>query len=299
MGACRRLRALHSAFVFAALWLGVTAAHAAPALDFPPECGTPADFERELEQRLGSDADVSSVLVSISQGPTGYHLRVQIGRELRELDDPSCSELFRASVVVAVAMLMHDREPPPKSAPPPPPKKPKSPYPLFTVTAGAGVSVGTLPKPVFALELEGESLWQRFGVALNLRYLSPTEKLLATKQGADLSAFSGGVAGIFRPSRLWQARLGFAAQRLAAHGVRIAHNADDTAWAAGPTLGLGLIPLQSGLFWAGLGAEGQLNAIRGRFEILNYSGMLSDSPQTVFQVPWLAGSAFVRLGLAW
>jgi hypothetical protein len=286
--------------VFAALWLGVTAAHATPALDFPPECGTPADFERELKQRLGSDADVSSVLASISQGPTRYHLRVQIGHELRELDDASCSELFRASVVVAVAMLMHDREPPPKPAPPPPPPtKPKSPYPLFTVTAGAGVSVGTLPKPVFALELEGESLWQRFGVALNLRHLSPTQKLLATKQGADLSAFSGGVAGIFRPSRRWEARLGFAAQRLAAHGVGSAHNADDTAWAAGPTLGLGFVPLQSGFFWAGFGAEGQLNAIRGRFEIRNYSGMLSDSPQPVFQVPWLAGSAFVRLGLAW
>jgi len=101
---------------------------------------------------------------------------------------------------------------------------------------GAGVSVGTLPKPVFALQLEGETLWQRLGVAFNVRYFSPTQKLLPSAQGADLRALGAGVAGIFRPSPLWEARLGFAAQRLSAHGVGSAHNADDTAWAAGPTL---------------------------------------------------------------
>ena len=298
MGACRRLRALGCAFACAWLWLGVSTAHAVPALDFPADCGTRADFERELKQRLGDDAQVGSVLVSISQGPHGYHLRVQIGSELRELDDASCAELFRASVVVAVAMLMHDEQAPPPP-PPPPAAKPKPLYPLFGVTAGAGVSLGTLPKPVLTLELEGETLWQRLGVAFNVRYFAPTEKLLKSSQGADLKALGVGVAGIFRPSQLWQARLGFAVQRLSAHGVGSAHNADDTAWAAGPTLGLGFIPLQSRSFWAGVGAEGELNAVRGRFEIRNYSGMLSAPPQLVFQVPWLAGSAFVRLGLVW
>lgn len=299
MGACRRLRTLRDAFALLTLWLGITPAHAAPAAELPAECGTRSDFERELKQRLGDDAPVNTVLVTISEGPGRYHLRVQIADEVRELDDASCAELFRASVVVAVAMLLHGRSPPAPAAPPPPPPPRPREYPLFTATAGAGVAVGTLPRPVLALELEGETLWQRLGVALHLRYLSPTEKLLESGQGADLSALGAGVAGIFRPSPLWQARLGFAAQRLAAHGKGSAHNTDDTAWAAGPTLGLSLVPFRSRPFWAGIGAEGQLNAIRGRFEIRNYSKMLSAPPQPVFQVPWLAGSAFVRLGLVW
>jgi hypothetical protein len=102
-----------------------------------------------------------------------------------------------------------------------------------------------------------------------------------------------------RPSRFWQARLGFAAQRLSGSGVHIASTQDSSVWAAGPTLGLGWYPVQRGAFWAGLGAEGQLNAIRGHFEILNYSKMLSEKPHELYAVPWLAGSAFVRLGVVW
>jgi hypothetical protein len=65
----------------------------------------------------------------------------------------------------------------------------------------------------------------------------------------------------------------------------------------GPTLGLGFVAFQTPALWLGLGAEGQLNALRGRFQILNYSGELSSEPQDVFVSPWLAASGFVRCGL--
>lgn len=154
MGPCRRLCALSAALT---LSLGVGRAHAASD-DIPSDCGSRADFERELRQRLGSDTPLSDVHVSITPGAPGekpYHLRVQIGHELRELDDASCSELFRASVVVAVAVLMHAREAAKQAPPPaPPPPAPPREYPRFTLTGGAGASVGTLPKPVLAFELE-------------------------------------------------------------------------------------------------------------------------------------------------
>jgi hypothetical protein len=160
--------------------------------------------------------------------------------------------------------------------------------------------VGTLPDPVLALELESKALWRYFGASAHLRYLLPSEKLTSTNRGVELRALGAGLSGIFRPSRWWEARLGFAAQRLNGQGSgSIAKQGTDSAWAAGPTLGLAFVPLQAGRFWAGAGAEGQLNAVRGRFEILNYYQPLSDDSLVVYQVPWLAGSAFVRLGLVW
>lgn len=297
MGLGRRHGALSAALAFSLCALSARAHN----VEVPSECGTPEDFERELRQRLGDDAPVSSVRVSIAPGSKGYHLRVKIGSELRELDDASCSELFRASIVVAVSVLMRAREAKAHEEQPPPAPVPSAPreYPKLTLTGGAGASVGTLPQPVLAFELEGQSLWRRWGIALNGRYLLPAEKLEANGQGATLSAWGVGVAGILRPSRYWQARLGFAAQRLSGSGVHIASTHDSSVWAAGPTLGLGWYPLQRGAFWAGLGAEGQLNAVRGKFEILNYSKMLSNEPHVLYPVPWLAGSAFVRLGMVW
>lgn len=296
-----RLRVSVLAFISTLLGVSIANTRAATTPAIPPECGTRAAFDAELSQRLGDDAQASLVQVSITQASQRFHLRVQIGNEVRELDDPSCTELFRAAVVVAVAMLLHE---PPKSveAPPLPPTKPSPPreYPRFSVGAGAGINVGTLPHPVLALELEGKAFWQYLGVSMNVRYLFPTTKLDEQQKGVELQALGAGVAGLFRPSRLWEARLGFAAQRLSGHGAgSITKTHDDTVWAAGPTLGLAFIPIQQRLFWAGLGAEGQLNALRGNFQILHYSQNVTDPPNEIYRVPWIAGSAFVRLGLVW
>ncbi len=286
-------------FVFALAMCGGPVAHA--ATDIPAECGTRAAFDSELFNRLGADAPASSVQVSITEAAHHFHLRVQIHDEVRELDDPSCTELFRASVVVAVAMLMH--EPVKREAPspaPPPPAAPRREYPLLSVGAGAGLAFGTVPKPVLAFELEGKALWQRFGVGANLRYLLPALKIDVVGKHLNVRALGAGVTGVFRPSRLWEARLGFAAQRLSGEGgAGIAKPESDSVWAAGPTLGLGFVPIQTKSFGAGLGAEGQLNAVRGRLQIHHYSQDLTRTPHDIYQVPWLAGSAFVRLGLVW
>ncbi|HYQ15125.1 MAG TPA: hypothetical protein VEQ58_05200 [Polyangiaceae bacterium] len=278
------------------LAFGVSTAQASGEPDIPLECGNRAAFEQQLRQRLGRDAPLSDVQVVITRAPGRAHLRVRLGADVRELDDPSCTELFRAAVVVAVAML--DHEPPPASAAPSSDRAPRS-YPRLSLGAGVGVHVGTLPKPVLALELETKALWRHFGAAAAVRYSLPADKTVGDK-GVELRALGVAVNGIFRPSPWWEARLGFAAQRLAGSGTgTIAQPGSDSAWAAGPTLGLALLPLQTKRFWAGLGAEGQLNAVRGRFQILHYYRPASEDPYVVYPVPWLAGSAFVRFGLVW
>jgi hypothetical protein len=299
MGARGRRRAVSS--VLALMWLTLITpkVRAQTANDIPPDCGTRAAFDAELRERLGADAPVESVHVSIGARGHGHHLRVAIGAEVRELDDDSCSELFRAAVVVAVAMLMRDRTPPqapPLQAPPPPSGPHRTERPRFTLGAGAGVNVGTLPRPAPSFELEAQALWRQWGAALGARYLLRTKELVDDARGATLQAAGGHAALIFRPSPAWQARLGFAAQLLLGDGQGSAKPQSAQVWAAGPTLGLGFVPYESGPLWLGLGAEGQLNAVRGEFKILNYNRGLDHA---VHSVPWLAGSAFVRFGLVW
>lgn len=301
MGRLRRARASCCAL---ALALPCSLAFALPARaqsppHIPSECGSRAGFDAELKKRLGDDAPVESVQVALEQRPSGFHLRVQIGTEVRELDDEDCAELLRAAVVVAVAMLLHEHEPPqsPSQQEPPPPAPAVSSHqrPLFALAAGAGVCAGTLPPPVLGLELEAKALWRRFGVGLALRYLSRGERRDDQGRGVRLQALGVGAVGIFRPSSAWEARLGFAAQHLFGEGfgenVPTFTSRPGSAWAAGPTLGLGFTLFEESPFWVGLGAEGQLNVVRGNFQIRNYS-------ENIYDVPWLAGSAFVRFGLS-
>jgi hypothetical protein len=148
---------------------------------------------------------------------------------------------------------------------------------------------------VLGLELESKLLFRHWGLGLTLRYLTPGERRDANDRGVRLQAVSARLLGLFRPSRSWEARAGFATQYLFGEGfgegVPTFESRPGAAWAAGPTLGLAFIPLDRPPFWAGLGAEGQLNVVRGNFQIRNYSA-------NVYDVPWLAGSAFVRLGLS-
>jgi hypothetical protein len=298
MGVCRRSRVRSSVVALGVFTLGIARAHA-QSQDIPAECGTRAAFDSELKKRLGDSAPTDAVHVSITPVAGRYHLRVQIAGELRELDDASCTELFRASVVVAVAMLLHDDQQHHAAPPPAPPPIPRV-YPRFAVGAGAGLSVGTLPSPVLALELESKALWRLWGVSANVRYLAPAERIDKADKGVKLQALGAGIAGIFRPSRLWEARLGFAAQRLSGEGTgSITKTQVDSAWAAGPTLGLAFIPIQLRPFWAGVGAEGQLNAVRGNFQILHYSRDVSTPSSVIYTVPPAAGAAFLRFGLVW
>ncbi len=316
-------RARGSALGLAALTFALSSPVRAAAADIPPECGTRAAFDAVLSERLGSGAAVDAVQLRLEPRDERFHLRVQIGNDVRELDDPSCRELMRAAVVVALAMLMRDQPQPavepapapraepapapraepapaPRAEPAPaaPPRSARPTYPLLAIAAGAGVVAGSLPKPVLGLELESKLLWQRFGVAFDLRYLSSAEERDAADKGVQIQGFGFGALGVFRPAARWEARLGLSAQRLSGIGRgRIAERREDVSWSLGPTLGLGFLVVEARPFWLGLGAEGQFNALTARFQIRNYSQEISDDPQNMFVSPWLSASGFVRFGL--
>jgi hypothetical protein len=291
MGAARRTRAAAIALALAA-----SPAAATPDAPIPPECGSRAAFESELHQRLGSDTPLDGVHVEITPTPPHYNLRVKVGSELRELDDESCTELFRASIVIAMSLLLHDESEPEPVAPtesePSSDAHEGSPRPRFTLGAGIGINAGILPSPVAAFELESKALWPQWGLSLGVRYLPSAETPASQERGVRLRALGAHLGGIYRPARPWEARLGFGAQRLTGEGIGTADPQQGAAWVGGPTLGASFIPFESELLWAGLGAEGQLNLIRGKFEILNYNG-------DVYDVALFSGSAFVRLGLIW
>jgi hypothetical protein len=297
MGACFRPRACLSALGLAALSLVASRALANPDGPIPSQCGTRDTFDAQLRERLGPSARVEDVQVTIAPRGERFHLRVQIGADVRELEDEDCVELLRAAVVVALAVLMRTE---PAAAPPPPAVPPPAgpTYPRLTVAAAGGFTLGSLPKPVLALGLESKLMWQHFGVALDLRYLAPAEKRDENDKGVRLYGLGAGAAFFVRPAPRWDARLGFAAQRLTGVGTgRITVPQDDVSWTAGPTLGLGFTVFEARPFWLGLGAEGQLHVLRARFQIRNYSREISDQSKDIFVSPWLAASGFVRLGL--
>ncbi len=233
------------------------------------------------------------------QSPGAFRLRVRIGGELRELEDENCRSLFRAALVVALAMLVPEVERRGSrtggasrgGAENARVGSPRLALPRWTLGAGVGANFETLPSAVLALELEAKLLWPNVGVALAGRYLAPGQTLDSAKRGVKVQAFGAGFAAIWRPSALWETRAGFAAQRLLGQGLGGPSPRSGAAWAGGPTLGLGFLPLTSARFWAGLGAEAQLNLLRGRFEILDY--------REVFRVPGMGGSVFLRTGTVW
>jgi len=278
-----------------ACWLAVLPAHASISAQIPVECGSLAEFEHELEARLGSVTDPEATRVTLTPELAGYQLVVEAAGQRRELHDSSCQELLRAAVVITLALLEPNHEEPPVPAAElvPPPKAvvkvAGSASPKIGLSADGGIHFGTLPDATLLLELETQLKWTRFGLAAGLRYLLPTQNRDDAGRGARVDAMGATVAALFEPWHGLQARLGLATYRLSATGLGSAESRDGAAWELAPTLGASFTPLESPPFWTSVGVEGQLNLIRPSFEILKYD--------EVFRVPTLSGSALARAGV--
>jgi hypothetical protein len=95
--------------------------------------------------------------------------------------------------------------------------------------------------------------------------------------------------GTFEPWARVQGRLGFVGYRLSGVGLGSVKGTTDSAWELGPTVGASFTPFVLGPFWTNVAAEAQLNLLRAHFDISDYG--------TVFRVPWLSGSLFLRGGV--
>ncbi len=285
----------------AAYWLFALPAGAAISAQIPEECGSLSEFEGELERRLGNVSAPEATRVTLTPEVSGYRLVVEAGNQRRELHDPSCQELLRAAVVIALALLDPKREeatppaPEPERPAPPAPARPASPNrsshsrPKFALGAGVGLHLGTLPQATLMLELDSQLKWARFGVAAGFRYLLPTSTVDENLRGARIGAAGAYLAGLFEPWQRVQTRLGIATYRLSATGVGSVDTRDGSAWEVAPTLGASFTPFERPPFWTSVGLEGQLNLIRPSFEIRSYN--------EVFHVPLLSGSALARAGV--
>ena len=245
--------------------------------DIPPECGTRAAFDAELSERLGDDA------------PTEHRARLdhaslrvastcacRSATSCASSTTTSCTELFRAAVVVAVAMLLHEPRQARRSA---------------AAAARPAVAAARVPAlqrrcrrrsqrrhvaaPSAGARARGQSLLAIPGGERE-RAL-PFAHRQARRQRARASSckrWAPASRGSFRPSRRWEARLGFAAQRLSGRGDGSIAKAQ-RRHAFGrlvPRLGLGFVPIRaaacSGPGW---GPKGQLNAAAwaiSRFSII-------------------------------
>jgi len=282
-------------------WLAALPVSAAISAQIPPECGSLAEFELELEQRLGNVSTPDATRVTLTPEVSGYRLVVEAGNQTRELHDASCQELLRAAVVIALALLEPKREQVPASAPEParsvlaeqPEQRAantaRRPPLHFALAAGGGLHVGTLPQPTLILEFDAQLKWARFGGAAGFRYLLPQTTVDENNRGARIGAVGAYLAGSFEPWHRLQARLGIATYRLSASGIGSTAAYDGSAWELSPTLGATFIPFERPPFWTSVGLEGQLNLIRRSFEILNY--------HEVFRTSLLSGSAFARAGV--
>ena len=280
----------------------VMAARAEPAqasmvAEIPPDCGTTDELSRELQARLGAEVSLDATRVVLEPEVGGYRLTVEVGGKRRELHDPSCRELLRAAVVIAVALL----EPPKPAGPAPPtPAGTASPAresnslhsPLhFAIGLGAGLHAGTTPKPTLLLDLDGQLKWTHWGMAAGFRFLLPNSERDAANRGVEVSGLGGYVAGLWQPWPRVQARVGVVGYRLEGAGLGSVQQASDVAWELAPTVGARFVPFERPPFWTSLGAEGQLNLLRARFEITNYA--------QVFQVAPVSGTLFAHAGLSW
>jgi hypothetical protein len=69
----------------------------------PSNCGTAADFRRQLAALAGSAVAIEPSLLQIRAEAAGYRLRLELGAEVRELVDSDCPALLRSAAVISAA----------------------------------------------------------------------------------------------------------------------------------------------------------------------------------------------------
>jgi len=274
-------------------------AHAQISAQIPADCGgaSGAALEREIRARLPESARNAPVAVTIAPSADGFQLVVLAAGERRELADRACPALTRAAVVVALALVapeVQTSSTPATPAPPSAPPNPKISDYRIAIAAEAGAHFGTTPSAALLLGLDAQLAWQRFGLALGLRYLSPTSVRDSTNHGVRADALGATFAGTFTPWARLQARAGVVAYRLAGQGLGSVNNTDDSAWDVGLMLGVHFLPLVRPPFWTALAAEGQLNLARARFSIHESAG-----DRQVFRAAVFSGSTFLQAGVVW
>lgn len=274
----------------------------AAEIDVPVSCGSRAEFESEVERRLGRQSPLQPLDVHIHAEAAAYTLRMRVGNEQRELHDSDCRALFRAAVVITAAITLSEtRER--RSAPAAPSgtrsnevqtapvmaqrQTAQSPRELeIALGLEGGVNFGLLPEPARQLGLLAKVRRKQLGLELSARYLGPADRQESSGRGVSVQGVNAELAALYRLSVLELSLAGTGALLFGSgygEGRR-----SDFAWAFGPAASLMAIPFENSFMWVGVGGSLYWNLLNPQFEILNYGQIFSSSTVT--------GSLFLRIG---
>jgi len=295
--------------------------------EVPEPCGTREQFETSIRNRVG-DAEAEAILASLSlwirEQPDAFTLTMQIGAETRSLQDRDCKQLFRAAVVVAIALW----EAPQRSSTPssasdlpapvaprvqdtPKPEAalalqvpsvrilgpvglvqidPKVREPRTRVPLGTefGVSTGLQPKPGLLLGIRGGLELGSLGFWASLRWYPSRGDRDVNNRGVEVTAFGVRAVGAYRLAESIGVELGVSVHGLRGTGLGSNQTASALVWTVGPVMGLWATPVRWGSAFLAAGAEAHLALLRPRFEITDY--------RQVFRLGAVGGATFLVAG---
>lgn len=297
--------------------------------ELPAHCGSRGQFDSAIRDRLGSEAGALLEVIALSiqeQADGGYALHMQIGGDTRHLRDPSCEELFRAAVVVAVALWQapssssaHRADAPPPAAVPPangPVTLPNADLPSaplrelrvqgpwggvqpiaspatkrqlrLLVAAELGLSAGLQPQGGPFIGVRGAVESKGLGLVAGVRWLPSNSNRDQNERGVEVTAVEVQLAGYALPIRQLALQVGASADYV--YGAGLGSKSDTSAglWCLGPLVGFWLFAWQGASATVAVGADVQLQLIRPSFEILQYG--------SVFQVAPVTGHAYLAAG---
>ena len=295
----------------------------------PPGCANRPEFERAIRERVGSEgaALLNASDLDISAQPDGgYRLLVRVNEDSRILQDPNCEALFRAAIVIAVALWDTPSRPSLPETPVSATPEPNGPQSLpqsrpatavATVMAPSGVSgpwgqvephlapnhprardwflgvesgltLGLQPSPGLLLGLRGALETSRIGLDISLRGFVPNERRDASQRGVEVSAAGLRVAGSVMPITQLALEFGVAGYGLYGRGLGSRSDTSDVVVCFGPLMGVRLVPWRTDWLELSLGAEAQLVMNRPHFEVLEYG--------RVFEVSRVLGSGYLSAG---
>ena len=269
----------------------------------PPDCGSQAEFSRELERLLGGQAAQAEPLsVAIGGDGADFLLRIVLREGTRELRHTDCRTLFRSAVVIAAASYERERRrhPPPSNATVASPtretrerREPQSERSVPfepRVAAGVGATLGPLPGAAPLFELSLGVVRDRVGLLLAVRYLSGTEERKPSGHGVMINALGARALVSFEPWHRLRTAAGAGVYRLNGHGRGTVQPLSDTTYTVAPVLEISAVLLHHESLELELGIGAHVAAVRPRFLIGGF-GEVYEVPATggegLFRVIWL------------
>jgi hypothetical protein len=161
----------------------------------------------------------------------------------------------------------------------------------FLFGAEVGLSKGLVPelKTVLGTFVAFET--PKFGLELRGRYIQKSEKKDDQGKGVSVYALGSALSAYYKPNSVFGVGGGLFIDRLTGRGIGSDVNTRSNIVALGPQIGLWVTPFEYGPFLLRASAGAQFNALRSRFEIVDYTDVFRSS-RVIFEGGLRAGYKF-------